>query len=585
MEHFNKIVEHLDVSCIVIIENDLKPESNAETILAKYSILSEVNKIKLLEKLTSKGFSSLSEKLKTFDEKFATLPHNEHKLTFLSTGELSNYLKSLKDAPDITSTCNEIKTDIEKNSSVSDVFFQYGITTTELPAYKPFIDQVFEKSDYKPCVLLFEDVTSTSFDEFKTDLRNALQGTTYSFIAIVDKMLGNGEPNGLKIVNEYITSISKECNLTAYPFILTSQAISTPDPDDLKKYNQLVVSKTSENLIDDVCNAISINAYSQIFNYFETQTSESLKKTSETAGKNKNNIAYIVNKANEEGMLPYEAIRIWYENALNLYINAAITNGGNPVFKSTIGLSKLIAKIGNEEADLPDDFKNHLKELNTNEIFDYSINAKHLPIAPGDIFVSGENYFVLIGQVCDVSLRDDLSRNSKLAKVVTASYEALRTGKKYRKVEREKEFVKFSCFKNQNQENGLLKIELKTKSTTYIDYAILDLCMYNADGKCIINTLEPLERPLLNYFAEANIKYYKALQEKMSELENISVEVRTALTDKTNGLFAYDKTDNIITFPFQRICRIKGNFNHLIHHNYWHYRSRTDLNEINFTEE
>lgn len=57
MEHFNKIVEHLDVSCIVIIENDLKPENNAETILAKYSILSETNKVKLLEKLTSKGFS------------------------------------------------------------------------------------------------------------------------------------------------------------------------------------------------------------------------------------------------------------------------------------------------------------------------------------------------------------------------------------------------------------------------------------------------------------------------------------------------------------------------------------------------
>lgn len=318
MEHFNKIVEHLDVSCIVIIENDLKPENNAETILAKYSILSETNKVKLLEKLTSKGFSFLSDKLKIFDMEFALLPHNEHKLAYLSTGELYSYLDSLINAPDITNTCNEIKTEIEKNSSVNDIFFQYGITTTELPVYKPFIDQVFERDDYEPCILLLPDITSTSYKEFATDLKSALQGKSNSFIAIVDKMLGNGEPNGIKIVKEYITSISQENKLIAYPFILTSTA--TNEPEKLGDYNMLVVSKQSQTLITDICKTVSINAYSKVFQYFEDKILDSLTKASEIASKNKNNIAYIVNKANEEGILPYEAIRIWYENALNLYM-------------------------------------------------------------------------------------------------------------------------------------------------------------------------------------------------------------------------------------------------------------------------
>ena len=52
-----------------------------------------------------------------------------------------------------------------------------------------------------------------------------------------------------------------------------------------------------------------------------------------------------------------------------------------------------------------------------------------------------------------------------------------------------------------------------------------------------------------------------------------------------NGQVKQDKIeDNIMTYPYKRICRIRGNFNRLIHHNYWHYRGRIDLNEINLIE-
>ncbi len=584
MEHFNKIVEHLDVSCIVIIENDLKPENNAEVILAKYSILSSINKEKLLEKLAKEGLSSLCEKLKSFDTTFCSLPHNDNKLTYLLTGELSEYLKSLMDAPDITTVCNEVKSEIEKNVTSKSIFFQYGITTTELEAYKPFINQVFEKTDYKPCVLLFQDVTSTSYNAFETDLTNAMNGDSKSFIAIVDKIL-EGESDGIKIAKKYIPNISKDNNLTAYPFILTST--ETKEPEKLEDYNLLVVSKQSETLIEDMCKTISINAYSKIFQYFEAQISESLKKASETASKNKNNIAYIVSKANKEGMLPYEAIRIWFENALNLYTNTAISNSKNPVFTSTIGLSKLISKTDDEENDLPDDFKKHLKELNTNEIFDYSVNAKHLPIAPGDVFISNEEYFVVIGQVCDISLRSDFKRGSKLAKIITATFEIPGTGKKHKaKVVRDNpEYVKLNCFRNEKQELGFLKIELTAKKTLYLDFPALDLCMYNSDGKSSVDISKPLEKPLKNYFAEVYVTHYTNLQEEIKKIVEIPEDIKTLLKDKTNYLFAYNKTDNVVTFPFQRICHIKGNFNQLIHHNYWHYRSRTDLNEITLTEE
>ena len=75
------------------------------------------------------------------------------------------------------------------------------------------------------------------------------------------------------------------------------------------------------------------------------------------------------------------------------------------------------------------------------------------------------------------------------------------------------------------------------------------------------------------------------MQEEINKIVKIPEDIKTLLKDKTNYLFTYNKTNSVVTLPFQRICRIKGNFNQLIHHNYWHYRSRTDLNEINLTEE
>ncbi len=433
--------------------------------------------------------------------------------------------------------------------------------------------------------MLFQDVTSTSYQEFETDLKNAIHGKTNSFIAIIDKMLGDGEPNGIKIAKEYITSISHENMLTAYPFILTSTA--TNEPGRLEDYNMLVVSKQSQTLTTDICKIVSINAYSKLFHYFENQISESLKRASDTASKNKNNIAYIVNKADKEGILPYEAIRIWYENALNLYTNVAITNEANPVFTSTIGLSKLINKDDNEEAYLSDDFKNHLKELNTNEIFDYSVNVKHLPIAPGDVFISNEKYFVVIGQACDISLRSNFQRGSKLAKIITATFEIPGAGAKNKAkiIKDNLQYVKLNCFRNEKQELGFLKIELTAKKTLYLDFPALDLCMYNSDGRGLIDISKPLEKLLKNYFAEVYVTHYTNLQEEIKKIIKIPEDIKTLLKDKTNYLFEYSKTDNVVTFPFQRICRIKGNFNQLIHHNYWHYRGRTDLNEINLTEE
>jgi hypothetical protein len=109
--------------------------------------------------------------------------------------------------------------------------------------------------------------------------------------------------------------------------------------------------------------------------------------------------------------------------------------------------------------------------------------------------------------------------------------------------------------------------------------------MYNSNGKCSIDLTKPLEKPLLNYFTDANVKYYAELQEKIKKIEEISNETKSSLKDSTNGLLVYTKDNTIVTFPFERVCRIKGNFNHLIHHNYWHYRSRIDWNGINLMEE
>lgn len=616
MKDLIRITNHLNASCLLIVENDLKIIDSEEEVFSKYLILSDKNKKGLLKKLES-TYTSLKEKLELFDIEFCKITHTDQMKPFLFVGDLFRYLDTLKIEEHIITLAKDIKTEIFNNKESKRIFFQYGLIENLPEAYKPLFEGLYLK-DFPMTILCFDDFLPAELNNIENDISSILNEKK-TFISIVDNKLGDGDDHGVRIVKEDIKDmLLNHPDWTSFSVIFTSQSPPNIDPEFGNEYFR-VIQKSNNSLID-ISKALSIIAFTKAFSYIHNKTTEAIAKLPLLAQENRHNIAYIIDKASTEGMLPYEAIRIWNENATK-YLTDKAFKEDMAVFAEIIGLTKLFKK---EVLDPTATVSENMSNIAANEIFDYSVNSKYLPIAPGDIFAFEDKFYVIIGQACDLSLRDDLTRSSQIVAIVEAKYCTLSGKNKKIKIKKESESVTLNHFKKENNEDGALKIELKTKSTQYLDYSILDLCMYNQNGECFVCLNKPLDKLLLNYLTKGNIDNYDKLQLQFNLLSKVTENIyegisdsifederpclmnlfeenasfdstqlskedkfdktKKILTKKTNGLLSFKIEGNIMTYPYKRICRIRGNFNRLIHHNYWHYRGRIDLNEINLVE-
>lgn len=596
MEKFNKIIEHLEVSCVVFIENDFEVENIESSILARYSILSARNKSLLIQNLRKNSRSELADNLVEFDSEFAKLKLPEGSLAYLKTGEWDNFLVTLP-PNDISVIAAQVISKITLNPESKRIFFQYGIVSNFPDNYKPFFEQIIG-NNLQYSVLIFDDIIPVTLEEFQDDLLITLNGTKI-FSVIADNKLGSGDNQGLRIITEFIKNISDENSLIAYSVIFTSQSLPNDSREFGSGYYQSVIK--SENGVYDISKALTLIAFSNTFTYLQKKIENSVRDIPNIIQSNKQNIAYIVDKANAEGMLPYEAIHIWYENALNFLLNKSFVEDTKPNFTSAFGLSKLFDKsFLIPDTELSEDFR----DISGNELFDCSVNAKHLPIAPGDIFFSEKRkYFVLTGQTCDLSIRSSTKeRTAQVGELLRSEYKSvaniassyanlLKVEKEHKdvvnslnkKIGRLDSALLFKGFKH-NNDFGYLEVKHTTKSLRLVDFSILDLCMYNDNGNCSIDLNKELSLDLINYISDIALNRYSEIKSNLNELIGIHFDVRSKIENKMHGLLTYNQEENVINFPYRRVCRIKGDFNKLLHHNYWHYRSRVDLNEINLVQ-
>lgn len=599
MDKFDQAVKFLDIGCVIIIENDLKPAKEAETILAYYLLLSKSNKKKLIEFFTEDNKTDLVVKLESFESQFLKLDIDESERNdSLTSGKLLNLFdeSNLK----MRSFAIEI-IGLIKTLNLFNVFFKYGITETygSGTEYDFFLEKILDPN-YEIPILLYENILPTDLEKLKNDLIKVC-GKKFTFFAIIDNKLGEGDNEGLKIASDFIPTIIEEAKkneiiISYYSIIFTSTNIS--QPDNLDEYHSLVVKKSNGDAIDEMYKKLTISSFSELINYFKDKNIESINQTTKLIGTNPENLTYFIKNANKEGIISYEAIRIWFENAINYHLNNLIKKDYKEnKFTSTVGLSRMFDKelLATEE-EFSKDFLEELNKISINEIFDYSINEKHLPIGPGDIFEKNGEYYTLLGQECDISIREkELKRNSELAELVSCEFLTFallkdrhgpRKAKKMKdsKIARFEDSVIFNNFKSSNNVKGYLSLNLKTKDVNHIDFRILDLCMFNANGYCTIKTKDKINPKLKNYFTDGLASYFEILQQELSYIAEVDIEKINIKPDSAGQIFSFKKNDGSIDYQFKRICRVKGDFNHFIHHRYWNYRGRIGLNELNLAD-
>lgn len=118
------------------------------------------------------------------------------------------------------------------------------------------------------------------------------------------------------------------------------------------------------------------------------------------------------------------------------------------------------------------------------------------------------------------------------------------------------------------------------------DFNVLDLCVFNEEGSCSLNTEASLEENIKGLLPEAwNLNYFK-LQEYFSSLILIN-NILTTESKHISSLSTYDisalnlnLTDNYIQYDLKRVCRLKDEFRDLLIKNYWDYRGRVGVNTI-----
>lgn len=137
-----------------------------------------------------------------------------------------------------------------------------------------------------------------------------------------------------------------------------------------------------------------------------------------------------------------------------------------------------------------------IRDARTSECYDLHVNKRFLPVASGDIFAIGDAHFILIGQSCNLTIRENGERTAQcamLARISKAdesqSGQASKYGLRY-------------LFENEYW-------SIDFNDCINVDFSVLDLCALNANGKA----------ELLDEYDLSNAKhrYTKAVYNKLNK--------------------------------------------------------------------
>lgn len=137
-----------------------------------------------------------------------------------------------------------------------------------------------------------------------------------------------------------------------------------------------------------------------------------------------------------------------------------------------------------------------IRKARTSECYDLHVNKRFLPVASGDIFAIGDAYFMLIGQSCNLTIRENGERTAQCAMLARIS-----------KADEGQNGQVSKYGLHYLFENEYWSIDFN--DCINVDFSVLDLCSLNANGKA----------ELLDEYDLSNVKYRytKAVYKKLDK--------------------------------------------------------------------
>lgn len=585
MAELKHIIKSLKANYIVLIENDLSYVTEPHLILAMFCAISDFQRERLLTSLDILGKNDTASRLDAFKVEFDALDHNESLQTSLLPDDLMQYLIEMQAEAILSKELiGSLEMDLQEQT-VKEAFLRSGIYSLTDVRYDALLRELVNVPGVELAYYRSKPVP-TEMQGFLEELRHGLSRTdSHYYIAVVDKMLGEGqEESGKAFIEHDLIRLNGDNQLKCLAFLFTSQAI-TAHPNRYEDYFVREIQKGSGELVAIISGYLTDSSYASVFKYFEENIVKAAYAGLTMALKNQQNVKHVIKKSINEGISPFESLRGWFDQIVQYQIDFLHIKDINYYFALTnfFDSQSLIDHAGIKEYG-PD-----LERLNSFELFDYEINKKGLPIFPGDIFRKDEDYYVLVGQVCDLLIRDSGKRGAKVAELLKFkvspfppedeqekfSVSVEKNGKKRILIQHFFDFIDGSY--------GVADIEITSKNTFYGDFHVLDLCHFNENGVAelpIVGDFEEYKN--VPWVTKERYGYLEKLRSYFIENKDVLIAGKAAIDSEVVIFSSSDLNEDStkFSFGFERVARLKGRFYDSLYQQLINYKARIDLNLI-----
>lgn len=574
---FNEFYSLMNIAGIIIVEDSIEFDLSRKSVMYDYFMLTDDEKENLITNIFD---GQIKIKLKKINEEYSRCK-DRFKWNSVPKRDVEFYIKKqemfeLKNAiEDLTE---------EEVGKCSEVFqrFGVGVKSKNAKGYKGLIEGT-KKDGISLPLRVYTDFSAPDLKCMEEDLMLFGKENKF-FLCIIDNFM-NGEARGKDIIDElYENNQAKQSGIC---IVLSSQ-----HEDITRKTDEMYVgfvNKSTENIDNEIKRHLIMSQYKIMLMMLKNERIEALKRSFSYAASNMNIAVYLSSMAKEEGITSHEILNEWIDLRERYYTY----EGGSNEIKRTILLSSLFERLSNDESSVGSE-NTDLEAFQRFEQYDYRVNEFMAPPMTGDIFYIKGNYYLLLGQECDLSIRDGRRKNPVAELVPVTLIKNRDMGNFKEKYNYEK--LLLGKFMDVNQQSCNISIDCTKREV--IDNEILDLCAFNDMGNAEIYLNQQLQaeaKYLLptewqQYYAELKTRLLN-LKSKYDSIKNneeslgfnvmqLVIDMGASHNNRLVSIIDFSSEDNAIKYDVKRICRIR---NHvlLINKMFLEYRGRQAFNTIN----
>lgn len=443
---------------------------------------------------------------------------------------------------------------------------KYGIGVTHPSQFDSlFKDYILFENRTKP-IRVYTTYSAETQGLFQFDIDIATD--QQSVVCIIDNQL-----SGTNRAKEIIESVDK-ANTSGRKNIVGSVFSSREHFEVIS--DTVYFEFTSKGNAESLEAIIAKSAYNYFIYELKKNTIGKLESAFNAALRNKGIAFFLSRKAQIEGESEYHIINDWVR------LLSTASQSDSETIKHLIALSRVINSL-EDSSEAQDTF---LQKLNTLEAFDYTINEFYLPVAAGDVFTDDAgNWYVLIGQDCDMARRPNKGPRNALAELLPAT--PLMQSRFDKWANNLKTASIFNFRKDLSEENEILQVDYQHRS--YIANEIINLCAFNQDGQCRISLSRGLDSAQQRLMPEYMIEYHRKLQDFFASIKTLRNQAEEAFNLINKNEFAprlisvgdFEIDSDTPTFKLRRVCRLTHAYVFYLYKLYLEYRGRQPFQTIN----